>query len=354
MCLLKDTASIKLARLTCKALYNAYPIEKLIGLDKETAKWLLSPAQPQRWLKPDMRQLDFTVCVHDRVITMYTHFDHERVKSESHQPLSKKHAFPSIDEHRCILTIKANVCTLSIMHSMAEDEDEVIISDNGDGVCSFCELPGLLYMTTHDGTIYCLDLDQGMAGICSDFLHKQHHVYKKLDFSRIDDPIAINKFATIDGETFVYLINSTTLVTFTQDHTPVFTTAPDAVLDFWMINNDAIVCWTEKAVLRLVFRNRFVATVPIPVENIAVIHLTPSLRSVWLLDTSKRLYRTGSNLATNSVFTARPSSSTVYKRKVAKLHLKLKEARAANTLMALKLECVQSQYHALLSQMNPP
>ena len=357
MCLLNDTASIKLARLSCKAICNAYPIEKLIGLDRDTAKWLLSPAQPQRWLKPDMRQLDFTVCVHDRVITVYTHFDHERVKSESHQPLSKKYAFPSIDEHRCIVTIKGSVCTLSIMHSMAEDEDEVTISDNGDGVCSFCELPGLLYMATHDGTIYCLDLDQSMAGICSDFVHKQ--VHKKLDFqpvlSRIDDALTINKFTTNDGETFAYLFNANTLVTFAQDQAPVFTTAPDAILDFWVINNEAIVCWTERAVLRLLFRNRFVATVSIPVENVAVIHVIPSLRSVWLLDTSKRLYRTGYGLTIGKRLLAdRPTRSLACKRKLAKLNLKLKEARAANTLLALKLECVQLQYHALLSQINPP
>ena len=358
MHLLGDTAAVKLARLTCKAICNAYPIEKLIGVDRETAQWLLSPVQPQRWLKPDMRQLDFTVCVHDRVITMYTHFDHERIKSESHQPLSKKYVFPSIEEHRCIITIKANVCTLSIMHNMDEDENEVIISDNGDSVCAFCEQPGLLYMTTHDGAIFCLVLDQSMAGICSDFVQKQAQVYKRIDFqpvfARFGHSIAINKFATIDGETFVYLINSNTIATFKPHAAPAFTTSPETILDFWIINDDAIVCWMESGVLRLLFGNRFVAAASVAVQNTAVIHITPSLRSVWLLDTSKRLFRTGANLEIGKHFSAaRPTRSIALKKKVAKLHIKLKEARAANTLLALKLECVQTQYNTLRSRLTP-
>jgi hypothetical protein len=290
---------------------------------------------------------------------MYTHFDHERIKSESHQPLSKKYVFPSIEDHRCIITIKASMCTLSIMHNMDEDENEVIISDNGDNVSAFCEQPGLLYMTTNDGTIYCLVLEQPMAGICSDFIQKHAQVYTTLDFqpmlAHFSHTFTINKFATVDGETFVYLVNSNTIVTFKPRTPPAFVTTPDVILDFWIINNDAIVCWTEKGTLRLLFDNRFVATVPITVENTAVIHITPLLRGIWLLDTSKRLFRTGSTLTIGQCPTAaRHTTRTItIKKKVARLHLKLKEARAANTLLALKLECVQTQYNALLSKTNP-
>lgn len=356
---ISDIHTIKLARLTCKALYNAHPIEKLIGVDKITGAWLLSLETPQRWLKPDMRQPDFTVCVHDRVITMYSHTDNSRTKTESHQPLSRKYVFPSVDNHRCIITMKTGACTLSIMHNLDEDEDEVVVSNHNDSISAFCEMPSLLYMATADGIIYTLDLQQDTQGICNQFLTNHNTPLVQLDFQPLkqqpDEPLVINKFSTLDGKTFVYLVNADTIAVFSPREPPVLIKADAPILDFWIINNQAIVCWVKPNTMRLLYvqAKRFVTTAVIPVPETAAIHITPALCSTWFLDHSKRLFRTGANFPhTKQLVLTLPKSAAFFRKRANKLHHLLKESRAANALLAMRLEYTQSQYETLKSKVG--
>ena len=357
---IKDTRCILAVRGTCKNLLAACPLDKIIGIDKKTAEWLLTNNPPERWLKPAMRGEKFTVCIHERSITIYTQDGPFRNKSESHHPLAKKYMFPTVQDHRCILAISrdGSICTLSIMHIMDEDEDEKVVSDAGDGVCAFCEMPGTVFMATAGGVVYSLSLHQPPAGICHDFKTKKDQIQNKtakhFDFDSVNrqcpEPIHITKISTNDGSNFIYLLNQTTIVQCTPNQPPVVIKSDRTIKDFWIIHRDAIVCWVDDGGLKLLHipSRCFVATLPLQCDSAVVIHIMPSLQSVWLLDNSMRLHRSGgAMIPRQTTDQTQVKTLTFYRNRSSKLVRKLREVRMANSQMAMRLEALQAQYDAL-------
>ena len=357
---LTDTRSKLLARGSCRALHAASPVEKILGISKETAEWLLSNTPPERWLKPAMRNPDFTVCVHERSITVYTRNGLTRTKTESHQPLSKRYAFPTIEDHRCIITVNRESATLSIMHNLDEDEDEIIVKDHGHGVCAFCELPGIMYMATRAGVIYSLDLDQSMHDVCKEFLEKhtqlQTGAAMVFDFRGIveeyGENLEINKVSTLDGLAFTYLINYELLVHCMPGETPIVIESHSEIKDFWLITATAAVCWLEDGSIRLLsFDLRgFTATVPItwPNPETSVIHVSPDLKSIWVLDHGMRLFCIGGKKPTGAIAARPTKSADFYRCKSNRLTRKLRETKALNILLTVKLEATQEKLDAAM------
>lgn len=350
-----DTNCLIAMRSTCKFLWHAIPIEKILGVNKETAKWLLQSNQPQRWLKTCMRNSTFTLCVHEKSITIYIQNDFGKVKTESHQPLGKRYAFPNIEDHRCMISLDHDntaVCTLSLMHQLDEDEDEIVVSDAGDGVCAFCELPGVVYMATQAGVVYSLDLDQSMQEICNDFIHKRKQLKtstaKDFKFPRIlSDTIHINKMHTVDGLGFTFLINTNIIIHCNSKSEHRLIRSHNVIKDFWSINTTSILCWLDNNTLRILnlTTGHFTATVPInmSLEN-CVIHTTPSLECIWILDPCMRLFRYGhdNNNAQPRISTPNKSAEH-YRAKSMRLMYKLKEARANNALLSTQIQTMKKR-----------
>lgn len=351
-----DTPTLLIARSVSRALRNGVPVNRLIGIDKATAEWLLTNIAPERWLKASMRHTDFTVCVHDNSITTYVRDDSTRTRTESHQPLSTRYAFPNIEDHRCVVTTDLihDTCTLSIMHNLDEDEDELIVTDSGDGVCAFCELPGVLYMATANGTVYSLDLDQPVRDIANEFRNKRAQTTARA-FNLADaiahTPYQITKMATTDGKAFTFLVNDELMVHCDQDKPPVivYHDADEEIKDFWLLERDVAVCWfTNNRLLLLSFpMQRFTAVVSPrwPVTNTTAIHITPVLKSIWILDDRQRLYRVGAPTPVAPVAMKPEKSADFYRCKSNRLMRKLREANARNLVLTIKLEAMQARFN---------
>ena len=357
------TESRRIARATCRILRNALPIEKLIGINKETAEWLLANTAPERWLKPSMRHEDFTVCAHARCITIFLRSGTTRVKNESHQPLSKHYAFPTLDDHRCILSFNRDnvTSTLSIMHNLDEDEDELIVTDRGDEISAFCELPGTMYLATTEGVVFSLDMDQPTKDISKDFMDKvsqiQDGTAMLMDFERLhaeQDEVVINKMSTTDGITFTFLINSNLIVHCKPSTPPLIIESEMEIKDFWPVTPTAIVCWLDDDTLQLMSftLRRFTASVPIswPNTETSVIHITPELKSIWVLDYGMRMFRFGAPCSMPAQITPEKGttkSAEYYRSKSNRLIEKLRKQKARNAMLTIRLEAIQDKMNLM-------
>jgi hypothetical protein len=236
---------------------------------------------------------------------------------------------------------------------MDEDEDEIVVSDAGDGVCAFCELPGVVYMATQAGVVYSLDLDQSMQEICNDFIHKRKQLStnaaKDFNFPRIlchEDTILVNKMSTVDGLGFTFLINADTIVHCKNSEHRLIQ-PHGGIKDFWPIDATSILCWLGNNTLRVLnlTTGHFTATVPIDMclEN-CVIHVTPSLGCIWILDPCMRLFRYGHDNAQPRISTPNKSAEH-YRAKSMRLMYKLKEARANNALLSTQIQTMKRSRH---------
>ena len=284
-----NPSALLLARRVCKTMHAAIPIERVLGINKAAARWLLQARPPQRWLRSN--EDSFTVCVHDGSIAVYMqHDDLWRVKTESHQPLASKRRhtsiFPSIRNHHCIVSHDEHTATLAITIA-TRDEGEIVLSDAGDGAWAFCEVPGTVYMVSGAGVVYSLNMDQDVEGICRDFANRRV-VASIVDRKKLLAGIA--KMETVDGKSFTFFTN-TALLHRTASGQEIAIAA--AIKDFWLVTSTAAVCWMrDDGTFRLAHlpSGRFTATVPLP-PNPAVVHATPALGCMWVLDERKRLFR---------------------------------------------------------------
>ena len=84
---------------------------------------------------------------------------------------------------------------------------------------------------------------------------------------------------------------------------------------------------------------------PLECAEASVIHITPALQSIWVLDHSMRLFRSGNAMQASDTFVVPypQKSATFYRNTSKRLIGKLRDALAANALMAMKLEaqCLQ-------------
>jgi hypothetical protein len=288
------------ARGACKMLHAAIPLERVLGIDKPTARWLMQASHPQRWLRSN--EDSFTVCVHDSSIAVYTqHDDVWRLKTESHQPpLRHASIFPSVRKnHHCAISHDELTATLALTIATHDEGDIIsVLSNAGDGgAWAFCEVPGIVYMVSGaTGVVHSLDVDQDVEEICHDFAHRRVVVASIESKKRLLVAGGVAKMETVDGKSFTFLTNTGTLLHRTASGQEVAIAA--AIKDFWLINSTAAVCWMMvdggAAAFRLAHlpSGRFTATVPLllPADPV-VVHVTPTLGCMWVLDARKRLFR---------------------------------------------------------------